>query len=212
MPRTTVLPRQCEASSFHQRVYNRSLHKAGAGFMANRPVPAVNRDLAQKALQAPSYRWPLNGPIRVTTEFRSRTGAHSGPSHPLGHGGLDLAARAGTSVLASADGKVIRSGRATGYGHWVVLEHSDGHSTIYGHLSGNGLAPVGTRVIQGDVIGRVGTRTEGHSTGEHLHFQVNATGVGASGAISPRSVLPSVPDHNKMTGQKKGDFPSLPVG
>ncbi|MFO0801584.1 MAG: peptidoglycan DD-metalloendopeptidase family protein [Gemmataceae bacterium] len=141
---------------------------------------------------ASRYEWPLAGHIRVTCEFGSRDAMHNDKNHPHGHGGMDLAAGPGTRVLAARAGKVQHSGPASGYGHWVVLRHEDGELSIYGHLSRHHLASVGKHVEPGEVIGLVGTSSEGHTTGPHLHFQINraGTGVGSGGAINPRTVLP----------------------
>jgi murein DD-endopeptidase MepM/ murein hydrolase activator NlpD len=75
------------------------------------------------------------------------------------------------------------------------LRHLDGQLSIYGHLSAHHLAHVGKDVKAGETIGLVGTKAEGHSSGPHLHFQINKphTGVGSAGAINPRFVLPPPP-------------------
>jgi murein DD-endopeptidase MepM/ murein hydrolase activator NlpD len=142
------------------------------------------------------YHWPLAGHIRVTCEFGARDSMHRDNHHPHGHGGIDLGAIPGTHVLAARDGRVLHSGVARGYGHWVVLQHADGQLSIYGHLGVQQLPPVGIEVKAGDLIGVVGTKTEGHSSGPHLHFQINRpdTGVGSAGAIDPRKELPPLGD------------------
>ncbi|MEK7530690.1 MAG: LysM peptidoglycan-binding domain-containing M23 family metallopeptidase [Patescibacteria group bacterium] len=89
-----------------------------------------------------------------------------------GHNGVDLGARTGTNVLASASGTIIvsrSSGYNGGYGQYVVIVHPNGTQTLYGHLSQN-YVQAGTFVNQGDIIGAVGST--GRSTGPHLHFEV----------------------------------------
>jgi len=89
-----------------------------------------------------------------------------------GNNGIDLAAPTGTSILASADGKIIVSragGYNGGYGIYVVISHANGTQTLYAHMSKNNVS-VGQNVIQGQVIGAVGST--GKSTGPHLHFEV----------------------------------------
>jgi murein DD-endopeptidase MepM/ murein hydrolase activator NlpD len=135
------------------------------------------------------YHWPLTGAVHATCEFGSRDKMHNDANHPHGHGGMDLHATAGTPVLASADGIVLHSGQAKGYGHWVVISHSDGKNTIYGHLSQAGLPSIGKKVTAGEVIGHVGTKAEGHTTGPHLHFQVNLHGIDSGHAINPRTIV-----------------------
>lgn len=119
----------------------------------------------------------------ATTYASSNTNVASGYfKHPLpgsrksqgihGHNGVDLAASIGTPVRAAADGTVIisrSSGYNGGYGIYTVISHSNGTQTLYSHMSQVNVA-VGTRVSQGDVIGRVGNT--GRSTGPHLHFEV----------------------------------------
>ena len=89
-----------------------------------------------------------------------------------GYNGVDLAAPAGTPVLASASGEVIvsrSSGYNGGYGLYIVIKHPNGTQTLYAHLSSTAIA-VGTQVSAGQVIGYVGNT--GRSTGNHLHFEV----------------------------------------
>lgn len=88
-----------------------------------------------------------------------------------GYNGVDLAGSYGANILASADGEVIisRSGWNGGYGTYVVIKHGNGTQTLYGHLSST-LVSAGSRVSQGQVIGRMGST--GKSTGVHLHFEI----------------------------------------
>ncbi|MBI2674004.1 MAG: M23 family metallopeptidase [Candidatus Zambryskibacteria bacterium] len=89
-----------------------------------------------------------------------------------GYNGVDIAAPTGTPLLASADGQVIiaRSGGYNGgYGLYVVIKHSNGTQTLYGHMSKVNVS-VGQNVAQGQVIGAVGNT--GRSTGSHVHFEV----------------------------------------
>lgn len=89
-----------------------------------------------------------------------------------GYNGIDLAAPTGTPLLASADGQVIiarGSGYNGGYGLYVVIRHSNGTQTLYGHMSRVSVS-VGQNVTQGQVIGAVGNT--GRSTGPHVHFEI----------------------------------------
>ena len=89
-----------------------------------------------------------------------------------GYNGVDLAAPAGTPILAAAAGQVIVSrdyGWNGGYGNYVVIQHDNGTQTLYAHNSSN-IVFVGQRVFQGQVVGYVGST--GKSTGAHLHFEV----------------------------------------
>lgn len=89
------------------------------------------------------------------------------------HSGVDFRASTGTSVMATADGQVLRAGRAGGYGNLVELRHAHGLTTRYGHLS-KITVKAGQSVKRGDVIGKVGST--GRSTGPHLHYEVRNKG------------------------------------
>ncbi len=89
-----------------------------------------------------------------------------------GHNGVDLASSYGTTIMASASGKVIvakSGGWNGGYGSYVVISHPNGTQTLYGHLSAVTVS-VGDEVSQGQTIGRMGST--GKSTGVHLHFEI----------------------------------------
>lgn len=89
-----------------------------------------------------------------------------------GYNGVDIGARTGTGVRASAAGSVIvarASGWNGGYGSYIVIKHENGTQTLYAHLSRVDVAP-GQTVSQGETIGAVGNT--GRSTGSHLHFEV----------------------------------------
>ncbi|MCL4161808.1 UNVERIFIED_CONTAM: hypothetical protein GTU68_022461 [Idotea baltica] len=75
--------------------------------------------------------------------------------------------------MATADGQVLRAGRAGGYGNLVELRHAHGLTTRYGHLSKISVK-AGQSVKRGDVIGKVGST--GRSTGPHLHYEVRNKG------------------------------------
>lgn len=89
-----------------------------------------------------------------------------------GYNAVDLASKTGVPVHAAASGKVIiskTSGWNGGYGLYVVIEHSNGVQTLYGHLSSVNVNS-GQWVNQGETIGALGNT--GRSTGPHLHFEV----------------------------------------
>lgn len=94
------------------------------------------------------------------------------------HKGVDYAARPGTPIKATGDGKIVLAGRKGGYGNTVVIQHGQRYRTLYAHMKGfaKGIRN-GSHVTQGQIIGYVGTT--GLSTGPHLHyeFQVNGTHV-----------------------------------
>lgn len=92
-----------------------------------------------------------------------------------GHEGIDYRADVGTPVWASSNGRVIKvtSGWAGGFGNSVLIDHGNGVTTRYAHLS-KAIVRVGQTVSQGQIIAYSGNT--GNSTGPHLHFQMNING------------------------------------
>jgi murein DD-endopeptidase MepM/ murein hydrolase activator NlpD len=86
------------------------------------------------------------------------------------HTGIDMVEPFGSPVFAADDGLVALTGASSsGYGNFVVIAHSGGLDTLYGHLS-TALVKVGDRVTQGQAVGLEGST--GNSTGAHLHFEL----------------------------------------
>lgn len=119
------------------------------------------------------FIWPVEGV--VTSGYGPRWGRM--------HTGIDIAARAGTPIVAAKAGEVIYTGWLGGYGNTVLLDHGDGIATLYGHQS-RIAAVEGQIVNQGEVVGFVGTT--GRSTGNHLHFEVRVD-------AQPRNPRPYLP-------------------
>ncbi len=111
-------------------------------------------------------RWVRPGTGYLSSCFCSRWGTF--------HYGIDLAAPYGSPIYAAGDGIVIKVGRASGFGNWVVIQHANGDVTIYGHEY-KYLVHEGERVQAGQLIALVGS--EGASTGPHLHFEVRIGGL-----------------------------------
>jgi murein DD-endopeptidase MepM/ murein hydrolase activator NlpD len=115
----------------------------------------------------------------VSVKFRLGDGYKFRAIHPvLGtprmHNGQDFEVPYGTEVYATGDGTVIESGRSTGgFGNCIVIDHSYGLQTVYGHLS-EIRVPKGLNVKRGDLIGISGS--SGLSSGPHLHYQVEQLG------------------------------------
>ncbi|WP_257158890.1 M23 family metallopeptidase [Corynebacterium cystitidis] len=97
-----------------------------------------------------------------------------GPRWGAMHQGIDIAAPIGTPIRAVMDGTVVNAGPARGFGNWVVLEHSNGERSVYGHMVSYNVS-IGDQVSAGQVIAAMGN--EGHSTGPHLHFEIKPDGV-----------------------------------
>ncbi|HYR50792.1 MAG TPA: peptidoglycan DD-metalloendopeptidase family protein [Candidatus Eisenbacteria bacterium] len=91
-------------------------------------------------------------------------------NYPHFHTGIDMVEPFGSPVFAADDGVVALVGASSsGYGNFVVIAHSGGLDTLYGHLSA-ALVRVGDRVTQGTAVGLEGST--GNSTGAHLHFEL----------------------------------------
>ena len=117
----------------------------------------------------------------VSGIISSRFGARSS-IRSSAHTGLDIATSTGTPVLAAASGTVTFSGRKGSYGNLLVITHSNGVQTYYGHCS-KLYVSAGTTVSQGQTVAAVGST--GNSTGPHLHFEIRVNGV----AYNPQNYL-----------------------
>ncbi len=92
---------------------------------------------------------------------------------PAMHSGMDFRAPTGSPARVTADGTVVKAGWNGGYGRMVEVEHANGFTTRYAHLS-KVLVQEGQTVKAGDTVGRVGS--SGRSTGPHLHYEVRRNG------------------------------------
>lgn len=99
------------------------------------------------------------------------------------HNGIDIANDVGTRIRAARSGRVVYAGWYGGYGYTVMIEHDQGYTTLYGHLSE--ISVQNDQYVKGgQVIAYMGST--GNSTGPHLHFEVLKNNV----AINPYNVLP----------------------
>jgi murein DD-endopeptidase MepM/ murein hydrolase activator NlpD len=92
---------------------------------------------------------------------------------PALHTGLDFRADPGAEVRATAAGRVVSAEYSGGYGRMVEVDHGNGITTRYAHLSAMRVAP-GQAVSAGTILGRVGST--GRSTGPHLHYETRIDG------------------------------------
>jgi murein DD-endopeptidase MepM/ murein hydrolase activator NlpD len=113
--------------------------------------------------------WPLLGPITSGYGWR----VHPIFDTPEFHTGIDIAASNGTPIEAPAPGTVIYAGALPANGTLVMLDHGDGITTTYSHLSAYRVY-VGEHVQRGQFIARVGST--GWSTGPHLFFEIRKDG------------------------------------
>ncbi len=120
--------------------------------------------------------------LRSPVDFRRISSRFSNKRwHPVlskwrSHKGVDYAAKRGTPVRASGDGKIIFARKKGGYGRLVVIRHGGRYTTAYGHLNGYARGTrSGKKVKQGQIIGYVGS--SGLATGPHLHYEFRVNGV-----------------------------------
>lgn len=107
----------------------------------------------------------------ITSRFGNRTDPFFG--RLALHAGIDFRVSTGTEIRSTGAGTVTVAGRNGGYGNMVEIDHGDGLTTRYAHLS-KVLVRVGERVEASDVVGLSGTT--GRSTGPHLHYEVRRGG------------------------------------
>jgi len=156
-----------DSGAFERQLYRINISRA--------QVDRLNRTLALVP-----YRKPVVGEVEFTSGFGVRVDPFLG--RPAMHTGLDFRASTGDPVRATANGKVASSGWAGGYGRMVEVDHGNGLSTRYGHLSEINVK-VGDVVKIGQVIGAVGST--GRSTGPHLHYETRIDGE----AVDPQKFL-----------------------
>lgn len=117
------------------------------------------------------FLYPLPYAVPITDAYGYRI-------HPLSgtykwHNGVDLAAGSGTAIYATKSGTVTSACYNEAYGYMVTINHADGYSSLYGHMT-NYIVSAGDYVTQGQTIGYVGST--GWSTGPHLHFTIYYNG------------------------------------
>jgi murein DD-endopeptidase MepM/ murein hydrolase activator NlpD len=127
---------------------------------------------------------PVRRPIAGEGEIMSGFGVRIDPflSRPAMHTGLDFRAEIGDPILVTANGTVTTAGWTGGYGKMVEVDHGNGFSTRYGHMSEIDVK-VGQQVKLGQPLGKVGTT--GRSTGPHLHYETRIDGE----AVDPQRFL-----------------------
>src|SRR6202034_1516881 len=156
-----------DAGTFERQLYRINITRS--------QMERLNRTLALVP-----YRKPVVGEVEFTSGFGVRIDPFLG--RPAMHTGLDFRAAMGDPVRATANGKVVSSGWAGGYGRMVEIDHGNGLSTRYGHLSEISVK-VGDVIKIGQVIGAVGST--GRSTGPHLHYETRIDGE----AVDPQKFL-----------------------
>lgn len=153
------------------------------------PKPKPKADKAEPKKAEPNKAKPaqatqgMSAPVAASpsTPYRAAGGSWSKGYHT----GVDFPVATGTSVKAVAAGTVVSSGWGGSYGYEVVIRHSDGKYSQYGHLSAL-TVKAGQKVGAGQRIARSGST--GNSTGPHLHFEIR-TGPGFGADVDPLAYL-----------------------
>ncbi len=131
-------------------------------FKGARPV-ILNNSISPLYAMRKTFQIPVSG--TYTSMFGDRVDPHY---HETGfHNGLDIMAHQGRTIKPIMDGMVIYTGWRGGYGNTVMIQHYEGYTSLYGHLSAISVK-TGDWADKNTVIGLVGTT--GRSTGPHLHF------------------------------------------
>jgi len=119
----------------------------------------------------PTY-WPVDNSTTIHSGFGRRL-------HPIykyyrNHDGIDIGLKAYPNIYAAGAGKVVETGRNSGHGNYVIIDHGNGFKSLYAHLSSYSVK-VGDWVKKGQKIAKMGNT--GTSTGTHLHFEIHVNGV-----------------------------------
>lgn len=128
---------------------------------------------------------------KINNEFGFRRNPFGGRSYEF-HAGMDIDGERGDTVIAPANGTVIKAEWTGGYGNMIEIDHGNGLTTRYGHLSKIEIQ-VGDPVQRGQLIGLVGST--GRSTGPHLHYELRLN----DKSINPRFLLPQEPTEIKQS-------------
>lgn len=151
------------------------------------------------------HRFFLKSPLKfdpiVTSRF-SMSRLHPVIGEVRAHLGVDFRAPTGAPVIAVADGVVLSAGYAGGAGRMVHLRHANGFETEYLHLSAIDVR-AGTRVRQGEVIGKVGS--SGLATGPHLDYRVRRDGT----FVNPTAVHQAMPPGDPIADGDRREFEEL---
>ncbi|MGB3495405.1 MAG: peptidoglycan DD-metalloendopeptidase family protein [Elainellaceae cyanobacterium] len=154
--------------------------------------PALDETLEEEAARIAAR--PKGRPVKADLLISSRFGFRG---NPFGrgyevHNGIDFPGPQGTSIYATAPGKVEKAEYQRGYGYHVVIDHGYGYQTLYAHLSKMAVAKGDTIAVDQE-IGSLGST--GRSTGPHLHYSVYWNGK----AVDPMRYLNSPPSRDRAS-------------
>ena len=134
-------------------------------------IARAQADRLMRAMATVPLRHPVTGELDSSSGFGVRIDPFL--NRPAMHTGIDFRGIIGEGVRATASGTVTAAGWSGGYGRMVEIDHGNGLSTRYGHLSEIEVK-IGQSVKIGQVVGRLGST--GRSTGPHLHYETRIDG------------------------------------
>ncbi len=132
---------------------------------------------------------------KINNEFGFRHNPFGGRAYEF-HAGMDIDGNSGDIVAAPANGIVINADWQGGYGNMIEIDHGNGLTTRYGHLSRIGVQ-IGNTVQRGQIIALIGST--GRSTGPHLHYELRLN----DKSINPRRFLPPEPSEIRALNSEK---------
>lgn len=118
-----------------------------------------------------SLIFPIHSSYYISSTFGYRT---LGTKHM--HNGIDIPKTVGTPIYPISSGVISYIGFSSSYGHYIIINYTNGYKTLYGHLSGEYPYSIGSNVNYTDIIGYIGPKylsngkLNGFTTGPHLHF------------------------------------------
>ena len=140
---------------------NHYVRYLAASLLLLAPATMAMAGYAQPSFITPTWGWLSSGQGWRIDPLRPTMWQH--------HWGIDIAADVGTPILSSAPGTVTFAGWYAGYGQTIYVDHGNGWTTLYAHLSRMDVQ-VAQVLQRGETIGAVGSN--GRSTGPHLHFEI----------------------------------------
>jgi murein DD-endopeptidase MepM/ murein hydrolase activator NlpD len=152
------VPAQAPTASFERQLYRVNVSRSHV-------------ERLQRALLNLPVRKPVDGEIDYSSGFGMRVDPFL--RSPAMHTGLDMRGETGSPARTTANGKVTMAGVNGGYGKMVEVDHGNGLTTRYAHLSAIEVK-VGQTVRVGQIVGRIGST--GRSTGPHLHYETRVDG------------------------------------
>jgi murein DD-endopeptidase MepM/ murein hydrolase activator NlpD len=185
------VPARDQAIDYSRPAASGDMAQNSGGPVLDDSVDGEDTELAGRLRALVATADPANVPAiwshtgKINNEFGFRRNPFGGRTYEF-HPGMDIDGERGDIVLSTANGTVIKAGWQGGYGNMIEIDHGNGLTTRYGHLSRIDVS-IGDTVIRGQVVGLIGST--GRSTGPHLHYEMRLN----DRPINPRHFLPPEP-------------------